>query len=142
LVTCCQQHVQETGDIVFVASQRIFHGKGNRTQGRVVQNIIDPVTRPPTVRQLPDVPFNKLETGALVRANGFAYFGQVMLRAGREVIQADYLLVRLQQCLQEIRTEAGRPDDTTRGASLVHPADSYNLSPKQKRTPKIFGWKL
>ena len=59
-----------------------------------------------------DVAFDEIETRPLDRFNESLHLVEIALVAGREIVEAGYPLIKLQQRFQQIRTnESGRPGD-------------------------------
>jgi hypothetical protein len=67
-----------------------------------MQDIVDILARLTAGLQIPDVALEEGEVLPLFLGNQRAYVFQVVLIAGREIVQANYLVVLFEQGFQEI----------------------------------------
>jgi hypothetical protein len=67
-----------------------------------VQDIVNILASLPTDVEIPDVALDECKIVPLILGNQRAYVFQVVLIAGREIVQANYLVVLFEQGFQEI----------------------------------------
>ena len=106
------QHVEKAADVDFVRRDRIIHRARHRAERGLVKHMIDAFHRVRTVLQAPDIAFDEAEAAPLLGRDERAHFVEVVLIAGREVVQSDDGLVELEQRFQQIGAdEAGHAGD-------------------------------
>ena len=93
-----------------MAAEGVVHRERHRPERRLMQDEIHARARLAAGGQVANIPFQESKPRPLRRAHQRLDLLQVLLLAGREIVQADHPLVQLQQSLQQVR--ADEPRDT------------------------------
>ena len=85
-----------------------------------MQNNVDPVDGAPAGLEIADIAFDEVETLETILADALANVLEVAAPAGREIVEAAHILAKVEQRLDEIRSdEAGRSGHQPRPSSLA-----------------------
>ncbi len=87
------QHVKKAVDIGVTGGERVRDRARHRTQRGLVQDLVDAGDSLPAHARIADIPMQEREALPLAVGHETAHFVQVVLKAGRQIVQADDRLV-------------------------------------------------
>src|SRR4051812_17003974 len=102
IVTRSGEHIYETCDVALVRSKGISNRAGHGTQSRLVQHVIDALTRSLAHFRVTDVTFDLNELLPSVVTDQRTDFVEILQRTRRVIIQSDHALIHTEQSFNQI----------------------------------------
>src|SRR5690606_32394493 len=96
------QQVEEAVDVGAVSGDRVVDRARDGAEGGLVQDVVHAFTSLAAVVEVANVALDELEACPLVWADQLLDFVEVVLVAGGEVVEADYMLAELEQGFQQV----------------------------------------
>ncbi len=112
-----RHHVQKARDIGVIGGDRVGDRARHRAERGLVQHVVDTFAGTRAIAELADIAFDESKALPGRFAHAGAHFIEIVLMAGRKIVQTGDALVQTQQRFHQIGTdETGRArDEPVRG---------------------------